>query len=495
MQIMVSKQVIKANTISRFKRFQIQECGDVKEFKVTASLVCKDEPYRPHPHSLVGKDCNEGICRVTIKPSISKTHSFTNLGIQCVKKKEMEEAFQIRQKNKVNPFNTSISQNVENIDMNVVRICFQADFCREDGEVVSLFPVLSQPIYDKKAPNTSELKICKMNKNNGLCTGGEEVYLLCEKVQKEDIIILFSAEGWEAKGDFAQTDVHRQVGIVFKTPPYCDLSIKKAVEVKVRLKRDADGECSEPFPFTYLPQEKDTYGVQRKRRRMNDSLGAEPSQSLMGESGTDFRSHLMPNPITDIELFMNQNPEAAGGLCESSMEVDQQEPYNFDGTVSNPEATQMSTLFDSIDPSVLTDLFYGKKPYFQENLNFNGNASYQQDRDYHNLSFNLGVPLLDELQTGMLHGSTYGDEISSDNQTLSTSGNPFQNYFPLEQAADQSQAGMSCGSSYGIEAKPDGQNFGGNGSFQQGDVCHLPAVQQEVLAEQCQENSEDQDQN
>lgn len=35
-----------------------------------------------------------------------------------------------------------------------------------------------------ESTNTSELRICRMNKEYGPCTGGEELYLLCDKVQK-----------------------------------------------------------------------------------------------------------------------------------------------------------------------------------------------------------------------------------------------------------------------------------------------------------------------
>lgn len=34
------------------------------------------------------------------------------------------------------------------------------------------------------APNTAELKICRVNRNSGSCLGGDEIFLLCDKVQK-----------------------------------------------------------------------------------------------------------------------------------------------------------------------------------------------------------------------------------------------------------------------------------------------------------------------
>ena len=35
-----------------------------------------------------------------------------------------------------------------------------------------------------EAPGANALKICRMDKYGGCCSGGEEVFLLCEKVQK-----------------------------------------------------------------------------------------------------------------------------------------------------------------------------------------------------------------------------------------------------------------------------------------------------------------------
>ena len=35
-----------------------------------------------------------------------------------------------------------------------------------------------------EAPSASNLKICRMDRNSGCVTGGDEVYLLCDKVQK-----------------------------------------------------------------------------------------------------------------------------------------------------------------------------------------------------------------------------------------------------------------------------------------------------------------------
>lgn len=67
--------------------------------------------------------------------------------------------------------------------------------------------------------------------------------------------MVFSTASWEGRADFSQADVHRQIAIVFKTPPYEDLEISEPVTVNVFLQRLTDGVCSEPLPFTYLPRD------------------------------------------------------------------------------------------------------------------------------------------------------------------------------------------------------------------------------------------------
>ncbi|XP_021536819.1 transcription factor RelB [Neomonachus schauinslandi] len=282
---------------------ELRDCGGLREVEVTACLVWKDWPHRVHPHSLVGKDCTDGVCRVRLRPHVSPRHSFNNLGIQCVRKKEIEAAIERKIQLGIDPYNAGSLKNHQEVDMNVVRICFQASYRDQQGQMRRMDPVLSEPVYDKKSTNTSELRICRINKESGPCTGGEELYLLCDKVQKEDISVVFSRASWEGRADFSQADVHRQIAIVFKTPPYEDLEIVEPVTVNVFLQRLTDGVCSEPLPFTYLPRDHDSYGVDKKRKRgMPDVLGELNSSDPHGieskrrRKKPAFLDHFLPNP-------------------------------------------------------------------------------------------------------------------------------------------------------------------------------------------------------
>uniref|UniRef100_A0A672V629 RELA proto-onco, NF-kB subunit n=1 Tax=Strigops habroptila TaxID=2489341 RepID=A0A672V629_STRHB len=210
--------------------------------RVRVSLVTKDPPHRPHPHELVGKDCHDGYYEAELPPERS-VHSFQNLGIQCVKKRELEAAVAERIRTNNNPFNVPAEQRGGEYDLSSVRLCFQ----------VWVRGVGGGPVYDNRAPSAAELRICRVNRNCGSCRGGDEIFLLCDKVQKEDIEVRFWAEGWEARGSFAQADVHRQVAIVFRTPAFLDPGLRQPRSVHMELQRPSDRQRSAAMEFRYLP--------------------------------------------------------------------------------------------------------------------------------------------------------------------------------------------------------------------------------------------------
>src|SRR5699024_134538 len=106
-----------------------------------------------------------------------------------------------------------------------------------------------------------------------------EVYLLCEKVNKKEIRVRFfeidnnGNQQWEAFGSFSESDVHHQVAIVFRTPPYRDQNIEKPVQVYLQLFRQRDGEFSEPRTFIYKP------------KSVNDSLNELSVETLTSKCG------------------------------------------------------------------------------------------------------------------------------------------------------------------------------------------------------------------
>lgn len=138
--------------------------------------MTKDQPFRPHPHNLVGKEgCKKGVCTIVVE-NPDMICSFTSLGIQCVKRKDVEESLKLRESIKVDPFRSKIvasqifplkvcninyknfsiagfshKNQASNIDLNVVRLCFQVFIEGPEKKkfTVPLNPVVCDPIYDK----------------------------------------------------------------------------------------------------------------------------------------------------------------------------------------------------------------------------------------------------------------------------------------------------------------------------------------------------------
>uniref|UniRef100_A0A4W6ENM5 Nuclear factor of kappa light polypeptide gene enhancer in B-cells 2 (p49/p100) n=1 Tax=Lates calcarifer TaxID=8187 RepID=A0A4W6ENM5_LATCA len=251
--------------------------------RVEVQLVTHTDPPRVHAHSLVGRHCTEkGTCTLDVGPN-DLTASFSNLGILHVTKKGVVEILHKRlkdeKKRQKGPHNLEESACLKEakelgkvMDLNIVRLKFTAYLQDSNGGFTrALKPVVSNPIYDSKSPNASNLKISRMDKTCGSVLGGDEIFLLCDKVQKDDIEIRFYEEdeegGWEAFGDFSPTDVHKQYAIVFKTPPYHSTEIERPVTVFLQLKRKKAGDSSDPKQFTYIPQVQDKEEVLRKKQK------------------------------------------------------------------------------------------------------------------------------------------------------------------------------------------------------------------------------------
>uniref|UniRef100_A0AAX7U5E1 RHD domain-containing protein n=1 Tax=Astatotilapia calliptera TaxID=8154 RepID=A0AAX7U5E1_ASTCA len=255
--------------------------------RVEVQLVTHTDPPRVHAHSLVGRHCVEnGTCTIDIGPN-DLTASFSNLGILHVTKKGVVEVLTRRLREEKKRLKgphchlTDVEESAivkeakelgKTMDLNIVRLKFTAYLQDSTGAFTrALKPVVSNPIYDSKSPNASNLKISRMDKTCGSVLGGDEIFLLCDKVQKDDIEIRFYEEDedgcWEAFGDFSPTDVHKQYAIVFKTPAYHSTEIERPVTVFLQLRRKKAGDSSDPKQFTYIPQVLDKEEVLRKKQK------------------------------------------------------------------------------------------------------------------------------------------------------------------------------------------------------------------------------------
>uniref|UniRef100_G3N8U0 RHD domain-containing protein n=1 Tax=Gasterosteus aculeatus aculeatus TaxID=481459 RepID=G3N8U0_GASAC len=262
--------------------------------RVEVQLVSHTDPPSVHAHSLVGRHCTEnGTCTLDIGPN-DLAASFSNLGILHVTKKGVVEVLSRRLRDErkrlkgphchlteENGLLKEAKELGKVMDLNIVRLKFTAYLQDSNGGFTrGLKPVVSNPIYDSKSPNASNLKISRMDKTCGTVLGGDEIFLLCDKVQKDDIEIRFYEEddegGWEAFGDFSPTDVHKQACVLppcpppvssFRTPPYHTAEIERPVTVFLQLKRKKAGDSSDPKQFTYTPQVQDKEEVLRKKQK------------------------------------------------------------------------------------------------------------------------------------------------------------------------------------------------------------------------------------
>ncbi|XP_047195548.1 transcription factor RelB isoform X3 [Hippoglossus stenolepis] len=374
----------------------------IKRVTVTVSLVTKDLPHRPHPHCLVGKDCpiGSGICEVSLNPKSSRRHSFANLGIQCVRRRELDSSLQKRRSQNIDPFQTGDTKGIEDLDMNAVRLCFQCELEWEDGRKDSLNPVVSTTIYDKKATTTSQLKITCLNQNRGSCSGKTEIYMLCDKVQKDDIEIIFRRGSWKANGEFAQTDVHRQIAIVFKTPPYQDQNLTEEVEVSVSLRRISDQMESESVTFTYLPHNPDPYEVKRKCRIKSD-ISFREKTCLTAECAPAAEQPFhftQPHTTMPPDKWPCAGQPAASAVGAACYNAPQDSNNRTDEAALLSQLLEMPALWDMFDFEMEPD---GSSTFTNMEVNFNQNiGSYTQDfSQYSDLQFNMLVNENQSLQS------------------------------------------------------------------------------------------------
>ncbi|KYN36803.1 hypothetical protein ALC56_08594 [Trachymyrmex septentrionalis] len=273
---------------------------------IRCTLVTIDEDLRiPHAHRLVRRinsaDIGEPHYMEVSSPN-DFTAEFVGMGIihtarrhikDEIVRKLREEILEERKRSNINAtlnlrddaqIKSDVAQYQKTINLNSVCLCFQA-FIKDQHNIMRPItaPVYSNPINNLKSALTGELKICRIDKFTSSCEGGEEVFMLVEKVSKKNIKIKFfeldddDTEIWIAYGCFSELDVHHQYAVVFRTPPYRDRNITSPKEVFIQLERPSDSYCSEPIKFTYKPTDR---MIGRKRTRVSHSNSAELVQAL-----------------------------------------------------------------------------------------------------------------------------------------------------------------------------------------------------------------------
>lgn len=136
-----------------------------------------------------------------------------------------------------------------------------------------LTTLISHTIYGSQVANSTQPKISKLNIYSGVYNGGDEMIILCEKIQKQDMQIIFYElpsndvnDAWSQTIEIGSHNLHCQYAISINTPPYKE-AIEEPKKVYIRLKRKSDRSSSQPLEFVYKPQDNDPEKIGFKRQK------------------------------------------------------------------------------------------------------------------------------------------------------------------------------------------------------------------------------------
>lgn len=235
-----------------------------------------------HVHTLQGKNCkSQGWAEIPVDIQSHHIASFQGLGIIHTAKKHMLEKIVARKleekklfMQRLNtgkiwcPSEDDISEareaaNRESVRINMNRVCLRFQAFVVDPKTLMLEticdPVYSDPIYNGKSAQTGELKIVQLSQPSSPCTGNREIWLLVERVRKNDIRVRLFEEDENQRVIWCQYGrvirCHHQYAIIFQTPSYRNVQLTRSVRVFIQLERPSDGCVSEPKPFQYTESE------------------------------------------------------------------------------------------------------------------------------------------------------------------------------------------------------------------------------------------------
>ncbi|XP_063619489.1 nuclear factor NF-kappa-B p100 subunit [Cydia splendana] len=300
----------KTSTSSKVKTHPMVELVNWNKQALIRCRLAQHLKPDEHPHQLLEDEQEDRDVCAEVPERGSYRVSFAGMGIIHTAKKDVPTLLYKKYKERKGKLidNRELMSYCETeakgINLNIVRLRFSAHDIDTDKEICS--PVFSEPIHNMKSAATNDLKICRISKFYGRPKGGEDVYILVEKVNKKNIEIRFvernenNEEVWSAKAHFLQSDVHHQYAIVFRTPAYKNQEITSDVKVSVELVRPSDGRCSDPKEFTYRA---DPLTNKTKKRKYNTQspFGSFSSTSSLGSIKS------IGLPATVMEL--NQQPQ------------------------------------------------------------------------------------------------------------------------------------------------------------------------------------------
>ncbi|GIY31469.1 nuclear factor NF-kappa-B p110 subunit [Caerostris extrusa] len=162
--------------------------GCKRKIIIRASLYSSDEnDPKPHVYELTGKNCSNGTCDVELDKNSMAV--FSTLGITTRKREEVLEILKDRKISEYGPeydldlIANEVQEEVKNMNFDSAKLCFEAFFA-DDLNSPLCEKVFSNPINHQRSTASGDLKIHRVSLCTGKCSGGDEVFLLCEKVKK-----------------------------------------------------------------------------------------------------------------------------------------------------------------------------------------------------------------------------------------------------------------------------------------------------------------------
>jgi hypothetical protein len=138
-----------------FPSVQLFNCEGMNAVVVASCVTADNPPYLPHPHRLVGHECEKGVCKINVRSQDNKIIPLTRIGIQCCKSKKeyVQESLHERDILASSQFivGTGFESVVapDNYNFTTVRLCFQLFVYGNDNRLSLADKKFSQPIVDK----------------------------------------------------------------------------------------------------------------------------------------------------------------------------------------------------------------------------------------------------------------------------------------------------------------------------------------------------------
>ncbi|GBM23563.1 Nuclear factor NF-kappa-B p110 subunit [Araneus ventricosus] len=310
-----------------------------KKVLIKVSLYTNEPEPKPHVYELTGKNAGG------TKLDENFMAIFQSLAISTRKKEEVLEILKERKKaDKVSKgfsydeasVEAEAHEEMKSFNLDSAKLCFEA-FSTEDASTPLCEKIFSHAINNQKSAATGDLKITRLSRCSGKCSGGDEVFLLCDKVKKEDIKVRFFDEesDWEAYAEFNPAEIHHQVVIIFKTPAYHQGNVYKTVYFE--LVRPSDSKCSEPRIFDYIPDDdgilhpsnrkilntqnaslvkNEPSEISRKRKRLNLEEGTELPESYLQNSSLSY------SPASTDDEHMPIDQDVLSGIDLDGINLD-----------------------------------------------------------------------------------------------------------------------------------------------------------------------------